>query len=208
MKIKALILDADGVIFEKIFPKLDKKLAEECHVTLKKVKESKHKYWALTKIGRISSEEMWHGNPSLLGFKKGILREIKYSKEKRKDFHVKDLYAMMPKALVFLKRVHQKKIKLYLLSNSSEDFTEKPYEYFHLNKLFTDAFFSHRIGVAKPELKLFNKVLKSIPYSPQEILFVDDKEKNIHAAQKVALQTYLFASPKDFLQIEKRIYRK
>ena len=54
--------------------------------------------------------------------------------------------------------------------------------------LFDYIFFSSEIGVKKPSEKLFQMVLDKIKELPQNCLFIDDKIKNIEAAERLGFQ--------------------
>lgn len=70
---------------------------------------------------------------------------------------------------------------------------------------FRDTFFSSHIGVAKPSIEAFSRVVASIGTGASACLFVDDKEENIKQATALGMQTHLFTSvveAKGFLQKE------
>jgi len=64
----------------------------------------------------------------------------------------------------------------------------------HLNnmgnflELFDHRFYSYEIAAMKPDIKSYQHVLQQIPYAPEQILFIDDSEDNIHAAQQLGIQ--------------------
>lgn len=63
--------------------------------------------------------------------------------------------------------------------------------------LFNDfkiSFFSDLLGLAKPEPEIYQYVLNSLYPEYDSILFVDDKEENIAAAQKFGFETILYSS--------------
>ncbi len=204
-RIKAIVLDADGVLFRKINPKLDQKLLQLAHVSEEIVKEKRKKYWALTKIGTLTSKEMWFGALDHPSFEKGVLGELGI---KAKEFTTQDLFEMNIGAIDFLQLMKKQNLPLILLSNSSEDLIEKQYSYFKLEQFFTKTFFSHKMKIAKPDSRVFEKVLKELSFEASEILFVDDKEKNIFAAKELGFQTFLFTEDGDFVKIQRRISPK
>ena len=62
--------------------------------------------------------------------------------------------------------------------------------------LFNDfkiSFFSDLLGLAKPEPEIYQYVLNSLYPEYDSILFVDDKEENITAAQKFGFETILYS---------------
>ncbi|CAM3103104.1 HAD-IA family hydrolase [Lactococcus hircilactis] len=90
-----------------------------------------------------------------------------------------------------------KTYSLYLFSNTNAihaasfeqsclDQTQKP-----LSAYFTTCFYSHDLGMRKPETEAFLGVLEKAHLKADETLFIDDNAANIEGAKKVGLQTYL-----------------
>ena len=90
----------------------------------------------------------------------------------------------------------RKKYKLYLLSNTnpiimgwacSPQFTPagKP-----LNDYFDKLYLSYKMGVIKPDLEIFEKVIADAKINPAETLFIDDGKANVDAGAQVGFKTY------------------
>ncbi|WP_405942705.1 HAD family hydrolase [Streptomyces sp. NBC_00207] len=86
-------------------------------------------------------------------------------------------------------------IVLGLLSNIPEDLavlyeaTQPWLERFAVRGL------SCRIGSAKPEPAAYEWCIRELGLPPGEILFVDDRPENVHAARRLGLQGHVFTSP-------------
>lgn len=85
---------------------------------------------------------------------------------------------------------------LFLLSNTNEIheacFQEKiktQTGYSSLNVFFDRVYFSHRVGIRKPELPIFEKVLSENQLKPEKTLFIDDSKANTEAAASLGIQT-------------------
>lgn len=50
-------------------------------------------------------------------------------------------------------------------------------------------FLSFEMGLKKPNVEIFRKVLDSVPFKPEEILFIDDLDLNIDAASSLGIKT-------------------
>ena len=59
---------------------------------------------------------------------------------------------------------------------------------------------SYETGMRKPQEEYFELLLKKLKLSPEEILFVDDKERNLEPAKKLGMKTVLFADNKQFVE--------
>lgn len=88
--------------------------------------------------------------------------------------------------------------KLYLLSNTNaihiDEFrqrfvreTDQP----SLDAYFTKAYYSHEVGLRKPNADIYEFVLKDAGLKPGETLFIDDSINNIEAAKKLGIHTHL-----------------
>jgi HAD superfamily hydrolase (TIGR01509 family) len=59
-----------------------------------------------------------------------------------------------------------------------------------LSGLMHRYYLSHEIGHLKPSRAVFEHVLADLCYPPQQVLFLDDNQLNVDAAQAVGLQAY------------------
>ncbi|WP_194778257.1 HAD family hydrolase [Pararhodonellum marinum] len=61
---------------------------------------------------------------------------------------------------------------------------------------FDGLFLSHKMGLKKPDMKIYETVVQQLNTKPEKCLFFDDLEANILAAQKVGIQTHHVQHPK------------
>ena len=95
----------------------------------------------------------------------------------------------------FLKSLKEN-YNLFLLSNTNSihqlkylnDFEDK-YKY-SFNNLFQKVYYSHEIGIRKPDEKVFQFILEDSRLIPEETLFVDDSLENINSADKFDINTF------------------
>lgn len=96
--------------------------------------------------------------------------------------------------------------KLLMLSNTNESH----FEYFHnkliaeygvtFYQLFDHVYLSHEIGLLKPSLEIFQKVIDEQQLNPQRTLFIEDTQRNVDAARQVGLQTLLIPRNGNFYE--------
>ena len=127
------------------------------------------------------------------------------SKEDIKNAWNKMLLNYRMESLQYLKTL-QEKYPLYLLSNTNsihyDEFTDalkniggaKP-----LSSYFTKAWYSHEIGLRKPDLSCYEFILKDACLVAEETLFIDDTASNLEAAEKLGFQTRLML-PEDRIE--------
>lgn len=88
--------------------------------------------------------------------------------------------------------------KLYLFSNTNEihfdSFTQKFEEKYGKKELLDDFFiqtyYSHKVGLRKPNKEAFNRVLEDHNLTPSNVLFIDDSIQHIKGADQVGIKTF------------------
>jgi len=73
-------------------------------------------------------------------------------------------------------------------SNTNEIHADRHTTEFGLSELFETRFFSHEMGVLKPDREAFDYVIEALGYSPERILFLDDNQINVDGARVAGLQ--------------------
>ncbi|MCH5599736.1 HAD family hydrolase [Niabella ginsengisoli] len=92
----------------------------------------------------------------------------------------------------------KKEYNLYLLSNTNQIH----YEYFAnqlseqtkhklLESFFIKAYYSQNVGLRKPDIEVFEFILKDAGIKPEETLFVDDSYTNFPNAEKLGMKIHL-----------------
>lgn len=97
--------------------------------------------------------------------------------------------------LEFIKQLAaDKKHQLILLSNTNElhiNYIKENVSFYDEFKTCFDEFYlSHEIYLRKPNLDIFEFILKEHQLNANEVLFIDDTEENILAASKLGIQTW------------------
>lgn len=98
--------------------------------------------------------------------------------------------------------------RVFLFSNTNsihyQAFTK---EFFDLkgkefNSLFVHAYYSHEMGLRKPDPASYQAILDEQSLVPSETLFIDDTLKNIEAARALGLQVKHLPRPETVLGLE------
>jgi len=74
----------------------------------------------------------------------------------------------------------------------------------NIGVFFDKVYFSHRIGMRKPELPIFERVLQDCGFKPEQTLFIDDLSVNTEAAAQLGIRTILLENG---MSIEQDIFR-
>lgn len=89
-----------------------------------------------------------------------------------------------------------KRFRIFLLSNTNDIHVQTAFrrinESFELDfrSLFEEVYFSHQLGMAKPDATIYNYVLDDAKIVASETLFIDDNKANIEGAKKLGFRTY------------------
>ena len=74
-----------------------------------------------------------------------------------------------------------------------------------MTDLFEEIYYSHEVGLGKPDPAIFSKVLIDNGLKPEETLYIDDTEQHIESAKKSGIQCFLFPQNGDLKEIFTRI---
>ncbi len=94
----------------------------------------------------------------------------------------------------------------FLLSNTNEthikafeEILQKEHSINNLDSFFNKAYYSCRIGMRKPELEIFELVLKENNLLKEQTVFIDDTFIHINAAKQLGLNTILLPKGEEFI---------
>jgi phosphomannomutase/phosphoglucomutase len=91
--------------------------------------------------------------------------------------------------------------KVALLTNFPKEWFEYVDSKYGLSKLFDAIFVSAYTGVKKPNKEAYNLVFNHFKALPEECLLVDDKERNVKAAEQLGMETIHFTNVPSFVKV-------
>lgn len=154
------------------------------------------------------------GNPNLLiptnnlievssSFEKGLIKENEFRDTLKLIYklpHINDdnLDGIWNALLIGLKHnafftleLLSKKYNLVLLSNTNAiHYNKFKSEIYGFEHIFSKLYFSHLIGMRKPDLEIYNYVCSDSGFNKEETLFIDDSLENIEGAIMTNLKVY------------------
>jgi glucose-1-phosphatase len=68
-------------------------------------------------------------------------------------------------------------------------------------RCFEKVYYSHEMGMRKPEEAIFNFILKKHDLSPRRTLFVDDKKENTDAAAALGINVWNLQPDEDVVNL-------
>jgi HAD superfamily hydrolase (TIGR01509 family) len=173
---KTLVLDAMGVIYAEaddgpnlLYPFIVEKGG------CADVDEILRLYNAVS-LGQISSADFWRSagiNPAL---------EDEYLLKHR----------LSEGLLEFLDEMRSRKVALWCLSNDVSEWSRKLRIRFGLDRYFQGFVISGDAGLRKPDPAIYRFMLKKAGIQPGDAIFVDDRLRNIQAADALGIRAILF----------------
>jgi putative hydrolase of the HAD superfamily len=94
--------------------------------------------------------------------------------------------------------------KLAYLSNSNPLHYPRFQREWQLDGYFDFHFASYKMGYVKPHAEIYQTVLKALPYSAQEIFFVDDNRLNVEMARSLGFHAEIVRGPQELKAALKR----
>jgi FMN phosphatase YigB (HAD superfamily) len=103
------------------------------------------------------------------------------------------------------------KYRTFLLSNINDihyqyimQYLKDEFDFDDNEHLFERTYYSHLIGKRKPELHIFEQVLRENNLKPEETLFIDDSPQHLAAAKTLGIQTFLMTAPDTLAKFAER----
>lgn len=185
--IKGILFDFGGVIADLDFDKCRKSFKEKAGFEdIDNFIDLFHQkgFWAELEQGRIGEEEfiekcLEHSRP-------GATADTIF--ECFSDF----IIGVKPEKAEFLREI-SRNYPIYILSNTNavaQKVCRMKNEKlgFDLDSLFTKRFLSYEMGLMKPSPEIYLKAVEQTGFKAEELMFIDDSQKNIDAALAIGIQ--------------------
>lgn len=99
----------------------------------------------------------------------------------------------------------QGKYRLALLTNAETGQVEAMDRLWHFKKYFEVVADSSKLGIRKPDVRIFKFVLRRLVLGPNECLYIDDVKTNIETAKKLGFQAVHFTDPVSSVKLIRKI---
>lgn len=93
----------------------------------------------------------------------------------------------------FIKKL-KRQYKIGLLTNFPQEWMNDILAKHNLNPLFDARFISSLHGMIKPEPGAFMKALELLDSKKEEVIFIDDRQVNVNAANALGIRSFLYTS--------------
>jgi len=186
--IKAICFDLDGVYFTpESFKRFKKNLPKEENDP-EKVDFVLHDSEELLsfKRGEISEKNYWEFAHSELGIKVSNNEMFKI---------LRDSYEVNSDVRDYVKKVRDAGYKVCICSNNFETRVRELDKRFSFIREFDVVMFSYKVGVTKPDIRIFQELVRKAEVKPNEIVYADDNEDKLEGAKSLGIKTFVY---KDF----------
>ncbi len=192
-KIKFIVFDYGGVIApEALSHRFSEKLSKKTGVDEKIILTIFKKNLKRFELGKVSCENFWRNFSKTTGIEQVVARNVLFSIVRPKKQMLKLVWKL------------KKEYKTVLLSNNIRDVSRRLVKKHQMKRYFNMLFFSCYIGKIKPEKHIYKYMLKKLNASPNEVVFIDDKKKNIIGARAVGINGIVF---KNAVQLKRDLKR-
>jgi HAD superfamily hydrolase (TIGR01509 family) len=139
----------------------------------------------------------------------GILDADAFWRQVGLDSSVEDDYlkthSLNPGVESFLTCARQAGVPVWCLSNDVERWSDKLRTKFGVDQLLAGSVISGKVGCRKPDRAIYQAFLEASGYRPDELLFVDDRPRNIEAAEAFGIRSMLFGGETNFRALETQL---
>jgi HAD superfamily hydrolase (TIGR01509 family) len=184
-----IVLDAMGVIFRAADDVADLLLPFIAETGGNVSPEIVESAYLDASLGRVGADDFWR--------KVGL------------DSSVEDKYlerhALTPGIESFLSCAGEINMPVWCLSNDVERWSIKLRNTFDLEKSFAGAIISSAVGSRKPNPSIYQSLLEASRYRADQLLFIDDRTKNVDAARSMGIRSVLFGPESNFARLEREL---
>ena len=184
--IKNIILDVGGVFFDDSKHNIERLLNKNCDNIYR---TAYGKGFKRSLLGEISVQEHINSLKNENDF-----NDIKYILKRE---NLIKSYPLIKENFEYIKNLKKRGYKLYLLTNITEDSYNYINNLININKMFDGGIYSYQEHLIKPDYDIYNLLINKFNLNKEETIFFDDKEKNVLAANKVGIKSFVFTSIED-----------
>ena len=189
MDIRTLFLDIGGVILEP-----DPRFWERLRTEFGAPDDAEQMFygedgpWNACKTGLITYQDYVFHMADQLGIERSVMASLRAELE----------WLIIQPMVDWVRQMRaQRSIEVIAVSNADTTLEER-LSRFQLTDLFDRIVNSARVGVAKPDPAIYQLALSYTSSLPECCLFIDDRERNMAAAEALGIKTLVFRSFPEF----------
>jgi putative hydrolase of the HAD superfamily len=187
-----LVLDAMGVIFKSaddVAELLIPFIAEKSGSVDEEVIQSAY---LAASLGKISPDEFW--------------KQVDVASELEDEYLSR--HSLNPSITELMSLAKDNGISVWCLSNDVGRWSDKLRTSLGIEKFLQGSIISGDVGVRKPDKEIYEILVHASGYKVKDILFVDDREKNVIASREAGIETVMFNPETGFTDVKNWISRR
>lgn len=185
MSIRAVVFDIGGVL--EITSDLGMAERWEKHFNLQagELNERMGSLWEAGSLGKCSEEDVSEGLRTIIGMNE---EQVEAFWSDLWEEYLGTLNAELATYFASLRPRYQTAI----LSNSFVGAREREQERYHFSEMTDFIVYSHEVGLAKPDRRIYELTCERLGLPPEEVIFLDDSEICIAGAREYGMHAVLF----------------
>ena len=199
MPIRGIVFDIGGVL--EITPDLGltDKWEQRLQLQSGELNQRLQDVWRDGSLGFISESEVYGAVGERLGIEAGVVDDF------MADMWQEYLGSLNAELANYFRQLRPR-FQTAILSNSFVGAREREQAHYQFEEICDFIIYSHEVGLEKPDRRIYQLTWERLKLRPKEIIFVDDVEENIEAAQRLGIHGILFKdNDQTIADIEARI---
>lgn len=188
--LKNIIFDIGGILFDDSKENINKVLKENGERIYKKAYSGNFKKCLL---GEMTVSDHIESLKNDMDYE-----QINYVLNKN---NLNRSYPLLEKNFKYIASLKDQGYDLYLLSNITEESYSYVKDKIGIDKIFKGGIYSYQEHFMKPDMKIYELIIKKYKLKKEETIFFDDKEKKVIAANQFGIKSEKFASIQDIKKL-------
>lgn len=187
MAIRAIVFDIGGVL--EITPRTnyDERWESRLGLEAGELDERMADIWKAGALGKCTEEDVERGLRELVGMDQAQVDAFLY------DLWEEYLGTLNVELAAYFSKLHSR-YRTAILSNSFVGAREREQERYHFDEMTDLIIYSHEVGLAKPDRRVYELTCERLGVLPEEVIFLDDVEICVAAAREIGIHGIRFQS--------------
>jgi putative hydrolase of the HAD superfamily len=185
--IRAILFDVGGVLEIVDPPAATARWEQRLGLSPGEIDDRLDDVWAAGTVGAISLDEVHRGIGDRLRLDPTAVDAL------MEDLWTEYLGRINTELVEFLRRL-RRRYRTGIITNSFVGAREREQERYALSDLVDVILYSHEVGVAKPDPRIYQRACELLGVEPHEAIFVDDSPEALDGAEAVGMHGVLYRS--------------
>lgn len=178
-----LLFDIGNVIVFFDFQITIRRIADQCTLSPNEIFDSVREFLVELELGKIDPDEFF----DLASKRIGYSGEKNYLKES-----LENVFDLNQPMVDLIEAEAEKGTPLYLLSNTNDIHVPHLFATYPVFGRFNQAIYSHKVGLMKPDPKIFEETISQLSIDPTHTIYIDDLPENCEAGSEAGFQAICY----------------